>query len=932
MNNKKTAIAIALATTVLSSCSNNASPEVESVKQLTEQDIVQENVHEVEYEIYPNPQYIEYHQSSFLFKRDVNLVVENDVDQYTKRKIIDALTSKRLRIHSHTDISNDGYPSILIGIYHSGGVVDRYLNNQDLSFIENKIDAYYLDINEQQITILGKDTDACYYALSTLELIFNQSNHTLRTLTIKDYSDSKYRGFIEGFYGIPWTSDERIELMKFGSKFKSNIYIYAPKDDSYHSANWRGLYIENDLELLKKQIETGRETKTRLAWSIHPFMNQPITNDNYDEGKQLLLAKFEQVYNAGVRQFVISADDVSTGSLSFEQFGALHCRLLNDAVAWCNSKKDCYPLIFVPSAYCTSSEETLKINMAEYYQGLMNGLDDSVEIMWTGTHVTSKVSTGDFDIFENLTNGRKAFMWLNWPVNDYLTKRLLLGKAEVLDVSYENEEMAFSGIVTNPMSQAEASKLSIFAIADYAWNTKKFDVNKSYKDSFKYIEENETESFYAIAQHLTNTSKYEGSYFDESWDLNRLINNYDIERKQGKNVTARLDALIKYYDDLIDHCQSFINNASNRKLVENIKPWVEMIEDISICTKAYLNIVKNADTLSSEEVKEKMQQVEDVYERINTHQAPVLDSAKNQTVFQTIEGGVVVLMPFLNRMRQEAKMLSGDVLISYEGFTSIYQGTLDMIADQKDDTYCWFGSVPTYQAYVRLDFRKEIEIRDIRVLFGHTSDTDYMNGVIRYSNDGQNFVTIQELEGILTVVDLSDNPIRARYLEILNTDKQASQWVSIKDFSVNNIPEDQVKITYNAGEADEGLPLVSASEHPLSHMIDNDESTYTWFDWHSPQDSYIILDYRQEQTVNNIYITQGVEKHPDDYFRNVSFYYSLDGITYTLIGEEAYINQKDIFIDLSSQPIKAQYIKIVSNEYAQFGVTIKEFGINKTQA
>ncbi len=48
-------------------------------------------------------------------------------------------------------------------------------------------------------------------------------------VTIEDWSDSIYRGFIEGYYGIPWTTDERIELMRFGGDFKTNVYIYAPK-------------------------------------------------------------------------------------------------------------------------------------------------------------------------------------------------------------------------------------------------------------------------------------------------------------------------------------------------------------------------------------------------------------------------------------------------------------------------------------------------------------------------------------------------------------------------------------------------------------------------------------------------------------------------------------------------------------------------------
>ena len=111
-----------------------------------------------------------------------------------------------------------------------------------------------------------------------------------------------------------------------------------------------------------------------------------------------------------------------------------------------------------------------------YFEKLCNGLDEDVEIMWTGALICSSVKNGDFDLFTELT-GRKAFMWLNWPVNDYCMDALIMSKGEVLNDRIEyDEELQFTGIVTNPMQQAEPSKLSIFAVADYCWNINDFDM------------------------------------------------------------------------------------------------------------------------------------------------------------------------------------------------------------------------------------------------------------------------------------------------------------------------------------------------------------------------------------------------------------------------------------------------------------------------
>ena len=42
------------------------------------------------------------------------------------------------------------------------------------------------------------------------------------------------RGVVEGFYGTPWTFDDRSDIIEFCRQSNLNAYIYAPKDDPYH--------------------------------------------------------------------------------------------------------------------------------------------------------------------------------------------------------------------------------------------------------------------------------------------------------------------------------------------------------------------------------------------------------------------------------------------------------------------------------------------------------------------------------------------------------------------------------------------------------------------------------------------------------------------------------------------------------------------------
>lgn len=863
----------------------------------------------VEYEIYPTVQSITYGDKNSTISGKYNIVYESKIDSYTKNKAIEVLSRKNIKASIGDDISTEK-GNLLLGVYSSKEKVDSYIT-EDVSYISEKIDSYYLSIKDNNIVILGKDSDSVYYGLSTLDLIFQQTQDEVRELEIKDYSSSYYRGFIEGYYGIPWTSEERKELMRFGSKFKSNIYIYAPKDDAYHSSCWRDLYAENDLEILKEQIEVGRETKTKLAWALHPFMSNKITADNYDASLQIVEKKFNQLYEAGVRQFVISADDVEvTGGLLED--GSLHNKLLNDVATFLKAKNDCNDLVFVPSAYCYQAEQRLKVDLNKYYASLMKELDDSIHIMWTGDDVCSSMESGRFTEFTNLTN-KKPFFWLNWPVNDYSTDHLLMGKGEVLNINYTDDTVPFEGMVTNPMQQAEPSKLSIFAICDYTWNPNKFNVDKSYNDSFKYVEEKEYESLKAISSHLTNATLYEGKYFEEAKDLKELITEYE--------TTNDLTKLVEYFTKFTASIESFKANAKNTKLKDSMLPWIEALEDASNAMINYLTIMKDFDNLSNDQLKTMLDNGNSYEEKSKLHKEPVLNVITYNIDYKYADYGVSVLKPFMNKVKQivndKVKLALGlPTGIVYEGFDSIYSGSVDNIFDGDESTYCWFGSVPSEDAYIRIDLEEVKEIHDIKILYGNANGaTDYMVGKVYVSRDAKNYNYVGLSDSASVLLDLRDNPVNARYIMIKNTSTET--WVSIKEVSYNTLSLDQVTVTAD------GFVMADAAHADFNLMLDNDLSTYVWFDWHCTVGAYVCLDLRQVKEIKKISFYQNTTEHPGDLFENCTFYISEDGVNYTKVGDDNYLSQEEIIINLDN--VRARYVKVESNVVNNSGVTIKEF-------
>ncbi len=858
------------------------------------------------YEIYPAPQSITYTNQNTVITDKVNLIIGNDIDEATENHIydtfsvIDSLTYKNSRTIGNTNV--------LVGVYNSGDEADMFLRtkgNVDYpAGIFNKIDAYVLTVKGDKIVIVGKDTDAAFYGVTTLKAVLSQiENRTVRNFTVCDYSDTQYRGFIEGYYGFPWSTEDRVELMRFGGQFKTNIYIYAPKDDPYHGTNWRGLYSPRDLAELKEQIDAGVESKTRFAWSIHPFLSQRMTADNYADSLADLIAKFNQLYDAGVRQFVISADDLSTEGMVGDDFiglGNLQRDLLNDVCKWQEEKGDCYKLIFVPSAYCYHSFQNLGgIDGGKYFEGLMENLDENVDIMWTGDLICSRIDNLRLEEFGEYTNGRKPFVWMNWPVNDYNQDRLLLSKGEAFDYALPaSGEAGFTGIVTNPLERAEASKLAIFATADYCWNIEAFDCDKSYDDSFKYIETTATAEFREIASHMANAGNYDGIYFEESPEFVDDTAKFLADYKAGKDVTETAKSLVKKFEKVINACDGFMLNASNQKLKVELEPWVKSLKLTCQAGKAYMDIVLDKVSTTSQ-LLDKVEAAEQILLEKSQLTVPRVNTERTSTPLVSM----VVIEPFMS----EITVLIGDELrlsagvytgIVSRGFPSVYEGALENIYDGNPETYAWLSEAPLKDYFVRIDLGELTMIKDITIISGNSEGRDIWNGaIVQCSADGKNYVTVGEIGGEKTLL-LLENPAEYRYIKIMETDERHETWVSLKEVSLNTTNY-TTRITY------ENLKISSKPNQNITGLLDTDKNTYTWFE--KPEvGAWLKLDLLEVKSVNNVQLLMSNAEGLDDYPNGVTLSYSVDGTQWTTI--DSYENQRNIYAIFDS-PIQARYIK-----------------------
>lgn len=243
-----------------------------------------------------------------------------------------------------------------------------------------------------------------------------------------------------------------------------NTYIYGPKDDPYHSSpNWRLPYPEKEALQLQELVKVANENEVDFVWAIHPGQDIKWNQEDRD----LLLAKFEKMYDLGVRSFAVFFDDISGEGTNPNK----QAELLNYIdEKFVKVKPDVTPLVMCPTEYNKSWSNP----KGNYLTTLGEKLNPSIQIMWTGDRVISDI-TKDGIAWINARIKRPAYIWWNFPVSDYVRDHLLLGPVYGNDTQIADQ---MSGFVTNPMEHAEASKIAIYSVADYAWNPENTTVNR----------------------------------------------------------------------------------------------------------------------------------------------------------------------------------------------------------------------------------------------------------------------------------------------------------------------------------------------------------------------------------------------------------------------------------------------------------------------
>ncbi|MFM9369429.1 beta-N-acetylhexosaminidase family protein [Streptomyces sp. Da 82-17] len=451
------------------------------------------------------------------------LVVDDRTDAAARRLIVETLRANGVKdIDVRRQASGNAPLTLLLGPADRADVA-RALGD---TAVPDHAEGYALRVSggaraSGTVAVGGTDAAGQFYAVQTLRQLFTRTEEGTARIagaSVSDRPAMPLRGSIEGFYGPPWTHEERLDQMEFLGDVRANTYVYAPKDDPYHREKWREPYPADKLAELASLVERASDHHVRFTFAVSPGASI-CYSDPADT--KALTAKLQALYDVGVRSFSIPLDDISytkwNCAADEAEFGApgrgpaaeAQVRLLNTVQReFIETREGANPLQMVPTEYGDLTDTA-------YKQLMRATLDPQVEVMWTGTDVVPPEITDEQAERAAELFGRKVFVWDNYPVNDFARTR-----GRLLLAPYDKRERGLSahisGLVSNPMNQMSASKPAMFTMLDFAWNDEAYDRERSARQAALYLSGGDARVADAL-QRFVDLNHLAPTFGDQPW-------------------------------------------------------------------------------------------------------------------------------------------------------------------------------------------------------------------------------------------------------------------------------------------------------------------------------------------------------------------------------------------------------------------------------
>ncbi|WP_106816386.1 beta-N-acetylglucosaminidase domain-containing protein [Microbacterium timonense] len=339
-------------------------------------------------------------------------------------------------------------------------------------------EAYRIEVSAGRALIEASGPRGVRYARGTLDELAAARDGVVPSMLIEDAPVLRHRGIIEGFYGEPWSHEERLAAVRLAGRLKLNSYVYAPKDDPWHRERWRELYPEAELARLGELARAGAEVGVEVVVALHPAGSMVFSDEREHE---LLATKAVQLLDAGIPGIALLFDDVPPEPRHEEDrahFGA-DAAALGTAHAEAARRfaervvrrhRPGADLLVVPTDYAGTST-------SPYREAFAAGLPQEALVWWTGRDiVVGEVTRDDIDAAAQVF-GDRLLLWDNFPVNDFDRGRAFLGP--LVGRTSHVDGSGLRGAWSNPMVEFWPGCFGIAAFADWAWNPAAYDPDRA---------------------------------------------------------------------------------------------------------------------------------------------------------------------------------------------------------------------------------------------------------------------------------------------------------------------------------------------------------------------------------------------------------------------------------------------------------------------
>ncbi|HET6625085.1 MAG TPA: beta-N-acetylglucosaminidase domain-containing protein [Nocardioidaceae bacterium] len=749
-------------------------------------------------EIHPVPQQLSMGGEPVPLTGRVTLVVGEATDAAAIAAVEDVLAGAGARTTVSTTSAHRG-KEVYLGTVTDNpalGEVLAALDVEDASGLPG--DGYVMATGRYEdrpvVVLNGADADGTFYAAQTLRQVID--GRLVPGVQVRDWPLMSIRGAIEGFYGIPWSHQARLDHMEFYGEHKMNTYIYTPKDDQLLRKKWRELYDGEDLDRMQELVDAANANHVDFTFALSPGNDICYSSD---EDFAATTAKFDQLRKLGVKSFYVALDDIplrfscDADREKYPNEGDWHW-LADAQVDYLNRIQTEYvepngltALQTVPTNYAGSGEDPYKARFGER-------LDDDVRVQWTGEGVFSdKITVESVKRASTSYRTDHLYIWDNFPVNDGRRSRLFLnpltGRAPEL---YKY----IDGITSNPMIQPYASLPALGNYADYTWNGPAYDPSRSMAAVLEELagEDPGVRSALDAFADLNQSWPYRAEVVHApalSDDVAGFWRGYESGEPATAPLRERLARIAALPETLAGMAEpGFYTDA---------RPWIDAAAQWATALGHEIDMLEAIHEGDGSAATDALFAAR---EWISRTKEPTIDDQGGDGVLHrdvlVPSVGDGVFEAFSERaLARYAEWLGAEDAGPVERYPATatssmgtYQdNTTAKMVDGDPDTLYWSNEAGRAGDWVQVDLGAVKEVGSVAV---HQSDSDTESGdmfytaVLQHSVDGTTWTDAGTFSSSPVAAYTFDSPVQARYVRLKATaDNSGGQWVKVREFVVS---------------------------------------------------------------------------------------------------------------------------------------------------